>query len=127
MRIHVKTKGVRKAIEKLREKTLEEVEDTVESVWYELAYNTPRDTGQAQHSWAILGPGERIPPMPRIPEKQRYTTYGSDPVYPGFPSGIKLGSTVRIVSRVPYMVYLNQGWSKKAPALFIEKAVAKAR
>lgn len=115
--INIKVKNVRRAIASTNRQIDEEYIDLIESIWFELVGNTPRDTGRAQHSWQILSKGQRPKAVP-------------PGMYPGFPNlppvPTKLGiGRIRVISPVPYMQFLNAGWSKQSPALFIEQAMDK--
>ena len=114
--LHIKLKNSRQVFGKLNRYIDENFIDLIETLWFELAGQTPRDTGRAQHSWQILGKGQRGKPLPK-------GQYAGFPNLPAMPA--KGQERMRIVNTAPHLVYLNQGWSKQAPALFVQKAIDK--
>ncbi len=114
--LHIKLKNSRQVFGKVSKQIDDEFIDLIESIWFELVGNTPRDTGRAQHSWQILGKGQKGKPLPK-------GQYSGFPTLPPVPT--KGQDRMRIVNTAPYLIYLNQGWSEQAPALFVEKAIDK--
>lgn len=102
--------------------------DVALTVQYELTDRTPVDTTKAVSDWKVT----RIAPFPNDPE----------PYFPGFNGytasssiaaarvdaeknlrGTKPGETVFIVNNADYIIDLNNGSSKQAPAGFVEASV----
>ena len=77
---------------------------------------TPVLTGRARRGWTV-GIGKR----PRRAKKGASPEEGFQIIKTAKP-----GDTIYIVNRLPYMNRLNNGWSKKAPAGFFERAIARA-
>lgn len=83
-------------------------------LWKELVDTTPVKTGRTRFNWQIAPTSSRYlinhPPgeysYPRTPVVERTTTNV-------------------IGNKTPYLIYLNAGSSRQAPALFIEKAIDK--
>lgn len=84
-----------------------------------VSYWTPVDRGPARAGWTFTlnEPREYIPdrpppgmvlPLPRSEPDRRATKYGD---------------SYHIANFVPYIVYLNEGSSEKAPAKFVETAM----
>lgn len=86
----------------------------------QLYISTPVDTGRARWGWqcTINAPSQELPPegdytfpdvLSRTAELNEFT----------------IADTIFIANSVPYVLKLNAGSSKQAPARFIEKAVAR--
>jgi len=84
---------------------------------------TPRDTGRAQNGWAVSVRQASAFQPPEGAEK--YGTAGD--LLPGAIAALnelKFGDTVYITNNVVYILKLNDGHSKRAPAKFIELALS---
>ena len=84
-------------------------------LFFSLAAATPVDTGTARASWQVLPEGG-------IPKKLPRKKYG----FPA-PPNLKFmdaGLSAVLFNSVPYMVYLNEGWSSQAASGFIDATVA---
>ena len=87
-------------------------------IWTMLTKATPVDTGRARASWiATVGK-----PSSKVPEADGDSYALERPI--GL-AKTKMGVPNFIVSNLVYMTRLNEGHSLQAPALFIERAVAK--
>jgi hypothetical protein len=77
---------------------------------------TPVLTGRARRGWTV-----------GLNKRPRRAKKGANPE-DGFAviKSAKPGEPIYIVNRLPYINRLNNGWSKKAPASFFERAVAAA-
>ena len=100
---------------------------TVEA-YRQLTIATPVDTGRARWGWncSIIQPDFTIPMA--APENQK-NYYGLDAgrATTAFRADIVSGrETLYIANAVPYIVKLNEGWSKQAPARFFELAFENA-
>ena len=102
--------------------------DTALTIVGDLAFKTPVDTSQALSNWIVT-----------------LETPSSDKIKPHFPgeggstqkasaaetinqarkilAGKKLGQRIFITNNLPYIRRLNDGYSKQAPAGFVERAV----
>lgn len=101
---------------KVKATVLEDFKDFYRNVLYEVATDTPVDTGRAQSSWWI----NQVGGMSRIVE-------GSGlPRDPSFYWMTWNNSNADLVNPNHYVVYLNEGWSSQAPAKFIERAISRA-
>ena len=80
-----------------------------------VASDTPVDTGVAQSSWWIVQENQTIPSLAKL---------GSGvPKPPSLYWMTWKNSKAELVNPAPYMIYLNDGWSKQAPTNFIELAI----
>lgn len=79
-----------------------------------LVNTTPVDTGRARSNWM---PSLNVPNV-RIVEPGDITSV--DTVF----SKYKIGDTILITNSLPYIKFLNAGSSRKAPAGFVEDALA---
>ncbi len=104
--------------------------------WRAVTQRTPVDTGRARYGWYITinAPSDELPP----PAPKGYTGVfeGGQPFYsfPGLTDHSALADdnytvtdTLYVTNNVPYVIYLNRGHSKQAPARFIEAALAEVR
>lgn len=86
-----------------------------------LINDTPKDTGQAAANWQV-----GINELPSF--KPGYTDVSG-----ALASALseidrrEAGQFVRITNQTPYIGLLNTGHSKQAPAMFVERAIARAR
>lgn len=105
----------------------------------EVARNTPVDTGKAKSNWVVsLGSafgGIRAAFSPFLSRykggaggstaetrNQAGVTWSAASVL----AGNKDGQDVYITNNLPYIQRLNEGWSKQAPAGFVEAAIVEA-
>ena len=77
---------------------------------------TPVLSGRARSGWTV-----GINKRPRGAKKKANPEDGFAII-----KSAKPGDKIFIVNRLPYINRLNRGWSKKAPAGFFERAVARA-
>lgn len=83
----------------------------------ELAITTPIDTGRARANWL---PSLNTPDV-RIVEP------GTPHEISGILSSYKITDQILITNNLPYIRKLNDGYSKQAPAAFVESAIEKGR
>jgi hypothetical protein len=83
-----------------------------------ITISTPVDTGRARAGWtpSINVPSSYVPPegkygMPAIPELGTVT----------------VRDTIYITNNLPYIKRLNNGYSRQAPARFVESAAARVQ
>lgn len=110
-KVSIKVTGIEEMFSEI-EQSVKETRDTfVKALWRELMETTPVDTGTARASWDIASSYSEIKEV-----NYGLQRYG---IMPAIPDG-----NVVVASKLDYMVFLNEGWSMQAPALFIERAVA---
>lgn len=83
----------------------------------ELAATTPVDTGRARANWL---PSLNTPDTRTVEPNQK-------PEIGPVLSAYKIQDTILISNNLPYIQRLNDGWSKRAPAGFVESAIARAK
>ena len=110
--IDIKVTGIEKAFSSVLLETRAVRNKFITNLWNELVANTPVDSGTARASWDIANSFNAI-------KRIEYGNYG----YPRKPAIPKTGNVV-VGTKLDYMVYLNEGWSAQAPALFVEQSVA---
>ncbi len=98
---------------------------------------TPVDTGFARSSWYVmLSGGEAAPAATRFEVDSagsatdlKTAATGGDPVAEsiGIIQEARLGQTIWLVNNVPYIVRLEYGWSKQAPAGMVRLTLAAAQ
>lgn len=82
----------------------------------ELAVTTPVDTGRARANWL---------PSLNVPSSKTVEPGGKEEINTALNS-FKIGDTVFITNNLPYIRRLNEGYSKQAPAGFVDSAILKA-
>jgi hypothetical protein len=91
--------------------------------WRQVIIATPVDTGYVRYGWFISShtPSAYLPPdgqekyqTPKQQDHQDIKDYGLD-------------DKLYINNNVPYVGRLNEGYSKQAPANFVEKAAARVQ
>ena len=87
----------------------------IEYLWNELYVKTPKDTGAARSSWnvSINNPDYSF-------DKTKKTNVFKLPNF-------KINDSLIIASGCPYIRVLNDGWSKQAPANFVQISVINAK
>lgn len=88
---------------------------------FDVAINTPFDTGRAAGSWnaSLNGPNTRVlPDEVQFPNVESAAKVGETNL-----QGIRLGDSIHISNSLPYIRRLNAGSSTQAPANFVEMAV----
>lgn len=83
-----------------------------------IALRTPFDTGRAAASWnaSLNGPNTRVQPDEvQFGSRQAAAKAGEVNL-----QGIRLGDSVHVSNSLPYIRRLNSGWSRQAPAGFVE-------
>jgi len=114
--------GLNKLAEALDSEVSTVIRKVTIDVWGRLTEETPVLSGRARASWRIrrTNPGERAvgvkPPG----------TYARPTEPEGLTSqrNVEGAAVLYIVNGLPYIQRLNDGWSQKAPAGFVEMAVA---
>jgi hypothetical protein len=100
------------------------VKDVASAVLEKVVSTTPHDTGRARANWQTA---VRISRPISEPEWEKYDYEGTHTIEDGKAliqsSPRPDGSTVYISNSLPYIKALNDGWSKQAPANFVELAV----
>lgn len=82
---------------------------------------TPVDTGRARAGWIPLVSNT---PPDYVPDEETFKGRKnvSPPPIPGLRK-IKLGEKIYVSNNVPYVIFLDQGHSKQAPAGFIDATI----
>ena len=95
---------------------------------------TPVDTGRARMGWntTINEPSNEVPPP--APDSHKGKSKGGSEYYPmpkikaSLIAGVvKITDKIYITNRVPYIGRLNNGYSKQAPARFVERAAERVQ
>lgn len=81
----------------------------------ELAITTPIDTGRARANWL---PSLNTPDTRKVEPGQKADINAAINAY-------KIADTILISNNLPYIRRLNDGYSKQAPAGFVDAAIAK--
>lgn len=82
-----------------------------------LADTTPVDTGRARANWL---------PSLNAPDTRQVEAGQKEDVGPVLAS-YRIKDTIYISNNLPYIRRLNDGWSKQAPAGFVDRALAIAK
>ena len=102
-------------------KVLDRLEKTVRAVALvvdaELVAATPVDTGRARSNW---NPSLNVPDTTIQEPNQKKVI---DPIV----SAYKITDTILISNNLPYINRLNEGYSKQAPAGFVDLALQKGK
>jgi len=88
-----------------------------------ISIRTPEDTGQAQAGWnfTLNKMDTKIPAKP-AKNGQKLPVQESQPDQ----QAKKITDSYFLVNAVDHIIYLNEGWSTKAPEKFVEIELAKA-
>lgn len=104
-----------------QKKVVEKLEKTVRAVALfvdaELVTTTPVDTGRARSNWL---PTLNTPAAGQVEP-------GGKPDMGRAIAAYTLADTILITNNLPYIRRLNEGYSKQAPAGFVDIALAKAK
>ena len=105
----------------------EQVDKTARTVAIDIDRNlileTPVDTGRARAGWFPMvtnSPPTYVPPEEQYKGKKNVPP----PPIPGLRK-IKLGEKIYVSNNVPYIIYLDQGHSKQAPAGYVDRTVSR--
>jgi hypothetical protein len=114
-------KEFRKRGIKLEEEQLRLLKETVIGVVTHVGRATPILTGQAQSNWlTFIGHAGSY----YVANEAGNGGYQDSIDFARRAlAGVKLDDTIHITNNVPYIVQLNRGTSKQAPALFVQTAV----
>ena len=94
---------------------------TIEA-YRQLTIKTPVDTGRARWGWncSVVNPDFTIP-MEAPKNQKNYYGLDAGRAKSAFRAEIVSGNeTLYISNAVPYIIKLNEGWSRQAPARFFE-------
>lgn len=101
------------------------LKETVIGVVTEVARDTPVLTGQASSNW-ITNIGSQFPFYIANEDVPNGAASDSIEWAKKAVAQLKHTDTIHITNNVPYIVQLNRGTSKQAPALFVQSAVLRA-
>lgn len=124
MPAEVKSSDPRVIIAEMERATAQMVASLAAEIVHELVVATPVDTGWARSNWIPY-----VGAVPVAPVGSKDSVSGSRP---GVAAATLLTSyrfrqgNITIANNVPYIGLLNDGWSRQAPAGFVEAAVQKA-
>lgn len=104
-----------------QEKVIKPLEKRVRAVALkvdsELVNTTPVDTGRARANW-----------LPTLNIPANYSNASLTPQSPeDVTKAFKITDTIYITNNLPYINRLNDGYSQKAPAGFVQMAIAKGK
>lgn len=88
------------------------VRATALAILADLTLQTPVDTGRARANW-----------LPSFGSPRTTTVEADGGISQINFGGWKLGTSIFISNNLPYIRRLNEGWSKQAPASFVDKIV----
>lgn len=97
----------------------------------QVTISTPVDTGRARYSWTVAVDTPDFSVAAPAPAEWKGQSQGGAAYYQldtekaakyFTPDKVKDNSTVYIANSVPYVGKLNNGWSRQAPARFVELA-----
>ena len=108
------------------EEVAKEMKAAAFEFYRQITISTPVDTGRARLGWniSINAPSNYLPPSAKKGEKLPAPDIAAawEVV-----SGITVADTIYITNNVPYINRLNMGWSRQAPANFVEQAMARVQ
>ena len=116
-----KPEGAKKITNLLESRTAALVKMAGVEFFRQVIVATPVDTGRARFGWYVTvnNPTLKVPPEGKysLPDIATHMEVGT----------ITVTDKVLITNRVPYIKRLNQGYSKQAPALFVERAAQRVQ
>ena len=109
--------GAKKISDILERRTTDLMRMATIEFYRQVQISTPVDTGRARAGWLITvnAPSEEVPP------EGKYTYSAGLPNVPA----VTINDRYFITNNVPYIGRLNEGYSRQAPARFVELAAAK--
>jgi uncharacterized protein CbrC (UPF0167 family) len=110
---------------KLESEVARVLKETALNVVTEVARDTPILTGQAQSNW-LTNIGSPFPFYVANEDVANGAAQDSIDWAKRVLQRVQYTDTIHITNNVPYIVKLNRGTSKQAPALFVQTAVLRA-
>lgn len=108
------------------EEVVKEMKAAAWEFYRQITISTPVDTGRARWAWDITinAPSDYLPPAAKKGEKYPTPDYAAawEVV-----NSVTVADTIYITNSVPYINRLNMGWSRQAPANFVEQAMARVQ
>ena len=120
--------GADKIADYLKSQTENAMKIAIVECLRQLAISTPVDTGRGRYGYycTVGKPSEAIPDA--APKRgQLYYPFPDIAIRLSEMGKFSISDTLYITNNVPYIVKLNNGYSKQAPARFIERAAANAQ
>lgn len=111
--------GAKKISDILERRTTDLMRMATIEFYRQVQISTPVDTGRARAGWLITvnAPSEEVPP------EGKYTYSAGLPNIPA----VTINDRYFITNNVPYIGKLNNGYSRQAPARFVELVVARVQ
>lgn len=126
-------KGAGQIAEIMRSRTKSLMKMATVEFLRQVSISTPVDTGRARFGWycSVGSPSNEVPP--NAPNGWK-SNHGKNPYFPvpnitertDLPS-FTITDTIYIANNVEYIVPLNNGKSKQAPARFVERSAARVQ
>lgn len=109
--------GAQKIADILERRTTDLMRMATIEFYRQITISTPVDTGRAREGWdiSINAPSAKLPP------EGNYTYHAGVPDVPA----VTITDKYYITNNVPYIGRLNNGYSRQAPARFVELAAAR--
>ncbi len=113
--------GAEKIAGILERRTTELMRAATIEFYRQVTISTPNDTGRARWGWNITvnAPSNTVPP-PGIYPMPTIDLHMENPI-----NSITVTDAIYITNNVPYIGKLNNGYSRQAPARFVELAAAR--
>lgn len=89
----------------------------------QVTISTPVDTGRARWSWFL---SVRVP-SPELPPEGKYSAPKINERMQALNENFTVSDTLYLTNNVSYVPKLNDGYSRQAPARFVEKSAAIAQ
>lgn len=120
--------GADKIADYLKSQTENAMEIAIVECMRQLTISTPVDTGRARFGYfcTVGNPSDAVPDA--APQSGKlYYPYPDIAIRISEMGKFSISDTLYITNNVPYIVKLNNGYSKQAPARFVERAAATAQ
>lgn len=113
--------GAQKIADILERRTTDLMRMATIEFYRQITISTPHDTGRARWGWNITvnAPSNTVPP-PGIYPMPTIDLHMENPI-----DSITVTDSIYITDNVPYIGKLNNGYSRQAPARFVELAAAR--
>lgn len=120
--------GADKIADYLKSQTKNAMEIAIVECMRALAISTPVDTGRARYGYycTVGKPSDAVPDA--APKSGKiYYPFPDIAIRISEMGKFSISDTLYITNNVPYIVKLNNGYSRQAPARFVERAAATAK
>lgn len=123
-------KNLRKLADSMPERVNQELRKVALAVDQVLVLTTPVDTGRARSNWQVTIGAPATGTVNAFPPSAKTDSIGVMGVSGTFAVNAAIAATknydggnIYITNNLPYIRRLNEGWSKQAPAGFVEQAI----